>query len=34
MVLTLLGVGMAPCPECGMPLAIQLWPLAFLLAVT
>jgi len=34
MVLTLIGVGAAPCPECGMPFAIHLWPLALLLAVT
>ena len=29
----LVGAGMAPCPECGMPLAVHLWPLALLLAV-
>ena len=32
-VLTLLGVGAAPCPDCGMPLAIHFWPLALLLAI-
>jgi len=33
-VAVLLGVGIAPCPECGMPLVIHIWPLALLLAFT
>ncbi len=33
MVIALLGAGIAPCPECGMPLAVHLWPLALLLGV-
>jgi hypothetical protein len=27
----LLGTGALPCPDCGMPLAWHLWPLAVLL---
>jgi hypothetical protein len=33
MVVALLGAGATPCPECGMPLAVHLWPLALLLVV-
>jgi hypothetical protein len=33
MSIALLGAGAAPCPDCGMPLAVHLWPLALLLAV-
>lgn len=24
----MLGVGLLPCPDCGLPLAIKVWPLA------
>jgi hypothetical protein len=27
----LLGVGALPCPDCGMPMAWHLWPLALLI---
>jgi hypothetical protein len=30
-VLALLGAGALPCPDCGMPLAWHLWPLAILI---
>jgi hypothetical protein len=30
-VVALLGAGALPCPECGMPLAWHLWPLALLI---
>jgi hypothetical protein len=30
-IVALLGAGAVPCPECGMPLAWHLWPLAILL---
>ncbi|MGQ9851379.1 MAG: hypothetical protein ACUVSU_15135 [Aggregatilineaceae bacterium] len=23
-----LGIGLLPCPDCGLPLAIKVWPLA------
>jgi len=29
-VAALLGAGAVPCPDCGMPLAWHLWPLAML----
>jgi hypothetical protein len=32
-VAVLLGAGIAPCPDCGLPLAIHLWPLAVLMAI-
>jgi hypothetical protein len=22
------GVGLLPCPDCGLPLAVKLWPIA------
>ena len=30
-ILALLGAGAMPCPDCGMPLAWHLWPLALLI---
>jgi hypothetical protein len=30
-VAALLGAGAVPCPDCGMPLAWHLWPLAILI---
>jgi len=24
----LLGVGLVPCPDCGVPLAVHIWPVA------
>jgi hypothetical protein len=29
----LLGVGMLPCPECGAPVILHIWPIAGLLLV-
>jgi hypothetical protein len=29
----LLGVGMLPCPECGMPMLCHLWPIVGLVLV-
>jgi hypothetical protein len=23
-----LGAGLLPCPDCGLPLAVKLWPIA------
>jgi hypothetical protein len=23
-----LGVGLVPCPDCGLPLAVHIWPVA------
>jgi len=28
-----LGIGMLPCPECGTPMILHLWPLAGLIAI-
>jgi hypothetical protein len=30
-IVALLGAGALPCPDCGMPLAWHLWPLALLI---
>ena len=30
----LIGIGMLPCPDCGVPLIIKFWPLATLIAFT
>jgi hypothetical protein len=30
-VIALLGVGALPCPDCGVPMAWHLWPLALLI---
>ena len=27
------GVGLLPCPDCGLPLAVKIWPLAALVWV-
>jgi hypothetical protein len=27
----LFGVGLLPCPDCGLPMAVHTWPLAFLI---
>jgi hypothetical protein len=29
----LLGVGMLPCPECGAPVILHIWPIAGLLLI-
>jgi hypothetical protein len=31
LLVALLGAGALPCPDCGMPLAWHLWPLAVLI---
>jgi hypothetical protein len=28
-----LGVGLLPCPDCGLPLAAHIWPVAALVAL-
>jgi len=30
---SLLGVGMLPCPECGTPFILHIWPLAGIVLV-
>jgi hypothetical protein len=28
-----LGVGLLPCPDCGLPLAVKIWPVAALVGL-
>jgi hypothetical protein len=28
-----LGAGLLPCPDCGLPLAVKLWPVAALVGL-
>jgi len=30
----ILGIGMAPCPDCGTPMILHFWPLAGLLLLS
>lgn len=25
---SVIGVGLLPCPDCGLPLAVKIWPVA------
>ncbi len=25
---SILGIGLLPCPDCGLPLAVKVWPVA------
>ncbi len=27
------GMGLLPCPDCGLPLAVKLWPVAAVVAL-
>lgn len=31
--LAFLGVGLLPCPECGSPMILHIWPLAGIVAM-
>jgi len=33
-IVSLFGVGLLPCPECGAPMIFHFWPLALALTVT
>jgi hypothetical protein len=28
-----IGVGLLPCPDCGLPLAVKIWPVAALVGL-